>query len=42
MCIAAILFAYVRSWPGLSVSEGIGPDMRYLSPLYLPAGYLWG
>jgi len=40
MCIAAILFAYVRSWPGLSVSEGIGPDMRYLSPLYLPAGYL--
>ncbi|WP_066954487.1 hypothetical protein [Methanoculleus thermophilus] len=36
----AIWVAYARSLPMLSTSHGIVPDIRYLSPLYLPAGLL--
>jgi len=31
-----ILLAYARSLPGMSASPGIIPDMRYISPAYLP------
>ncbi len=31
-----VLIAYARSLPGISASPGIVPDMRYLSPVYLP------
>ena len=30
------MLAYARSLPGMSASPGIVPDMRYLSPAYLP------
>ncbi|WP_128694577.1 hypothetical protein [Methanoculleus taiwanensis] len=33
---AIVIFAYLRSLPGLGISPGINPDIRYLSPLYLP------
>ncbi len=36
----AVWVAYARSLPGLSASHGIIPDIRYLSPFYLPAGLL--
>ncbi len=36
----AVRVAYARSLPGLNASGGIIPDIRYLSPLYLPAGLL--
>ncbi|PKL60894.1 MAG: hypothetical protein CVV33_00310 [Methanomicrobiales archaeon HGW-Methanomicrobiales-4] len=38
--ILAIIFAYLRSLQGLPISEGIGPDMRYLSSIYIPGGIL--
>ena len=31
-----MVLAYARSLPGMSASPGIVPDMRYLSPAYLP------
>ena len=31
-----ILFAYIRGIHGMNISIGIIPDMRYLSPIYLP------
>jgi len=31
-----ILFAYIRGISGMNSSLGIVPDMRYLSPIYLP------
>jgi len=31
-----ILISFTRSFPGLYQSGGIGPDMRYLCPIYLP------
>ncbi|NLE28016.1 MAG: hypothetical protein GX625_22290, partial [Clostridiaceae bacterium] len=31
-----MVLAYARSLPGMSASPGIVPDMRYLSPTYLP------
>lgn len=31
-----ILFAYIRGISGMNISLGMAPDMRYLSPLYLP------
>lgn len=36
----AVWVAYTRSLPGLNTSHGIIPDIRYLTPLYLPAGLL--
>ena len=38
--IAGIILAYLRSFHGLHTSEGIGPDIRYLSPIYLPGGII--
>lgn len=38
--IIAVLIAYIRDFSGMVVSEGIGPDMRYLTPIYIPAGIL--
>jgi len=35
-----IFITYIKSFPGLLISEGIGPDMRYLTPVYIPAGIL--
>jgi len=32
----ALLLAYLRSFPGLGISRGIIPDIRYLCPVYLP------
>jgi len=32
----AIFAAYLRSFPGLGISRGIIPDIRYLCPAYLP------
>ena len=31
-----VVLAYARTLPGMSASPGIVPDMRYLSPAYLP------
>ena len=31
-----VLFTYARSIPGMSADPGFVPDMRYLSPAYLP------
>ncbi len=31
-----VFFAYVRGISGMNISLGIVPDMRYLSPIYLP------
>lgn len=36
----AVRVAYTRGLTGLNASGGIIPDIRYLSPLYLPAGML--
>ena len=36
----AVWVAYARSLPGLNASHGIVPDIRYLTPFYLPAGLL--
>ncbi|KAF5048086.1 hypothetical protein DSECCO2_453780 [anaerobic digester metagenome] len=36
----AIWVAYARNIPMLNVDHGIVPDIRYLSPIYLPAGLL--
>ncbi|MCK8517546.1 hypothetical protein [Methanoculleus sp. 7T] len=36
----AVWVAYARNLPGLNASHGIVPDIRYLSPFYLPAGLL--
>ena len=38
--VCAVWVAYIRSLPGLNTSSGIIPDIRYLSPLYLPVGLL--
>ncbi len=43
ICIASILsvfITYISGLHGLIISEGIGPDMRYLSPLYIPGGLI--
>lgn len=32
----SVLLAYLHDLSGLNSSHGIGPDIRYLSPLYLP------
>lgn len=34
------IFAYLRVIHGSTISEGVMPDMRYLSPLYLPLGII--
>lgn len=31
-----VILAYVHGLSGLNSSQGIGPDIRYLSPMYLP------
>jgi hypothetical protein len=36
LAVIIVLFTYARSLTGMSVSPGIVPDMRYLSPAYLP------
>lgn len=36
----ALFLAYIRNLPSQPISEGIGPDMRYYSPLYLPMGMI--
>lgn len=36
----SIWVAYLRSLHGLNTSHGIVPDIRYLTPFYLPAGLL--
>ena len=36
LAAALVVIAYARSLPGMSASPGIVPDMRYLSPAYLP------
>jgi hypothetical protein len=33
---SVVIISYLRSLDGLNGSYGIGPDIRYLSPLYLP------
>lgn len=38
--IGAIFLAYIGSWGPMPISRGITPDMRYLSPVYLPIGIL--
>lgn len=38
--IGVVLITYIRGLPGLIASEGIGPDLRYLTPLYIPAGII--
>jgi len=40
MMVIAVFIAYIRVIPGLSTSGGIVPDMRYLSPAYIPVGLL--
>jgi hypothetical protein len=32
----AVILAYLHTLSGLNSSHGIGPDIRYLSPLYIP------
>jgi len=36
----AAVFSYLFKLDGLSIDHGISPDMRYLSPAYLPCGIL--
>ena len=36
LAAALVVLAYARTLPGMSTSPGIVPDMRYLSPAYLP------
>ncbi len=36
----AVWVAYLRSMHGLNTSDGIVPDIRYLTPFYLPVGLL--
>jgi hypothetical protein len=33
----AVFLAYIHGLSGLNSSHGIGPDIRYLSPVYIPA-----
>lgn len=40
LMIIAIFLTYIGSWGSMSISKGITPDMRYLSPVYLPIGIL--
>jgi hypothetical protein len=37
---ASVFLAYVHDLNGLNASGGIGPDIRYLSPVYLPIALL--
>jgi hypothetical protein len=37
---AAVFFSYTMSFGSMNTSHGIVPDMRYLSPAYIPAGLL--
>jgi hypothetical protein len=36
LAAALVVLTYARTIPGMSASPGIVPDMRYLSPAYLP------
>ncbi|MFY1644424.1 hypothetical protein ACK11Z_11890, partial [Methanoculleus bourgensis] len=36
LAAALVVLAYARSLPGMSADPGFVPDMRYLSPAYLP------
>lgn len=36
----AILLAYIKLFPLINSDKGILPDMRYLSPLYIPLGLM--
>jgi len=40
IAIIAVFIAYFSDFHGMIISEGIGPDMRYLSPVYIPGGLL--
>jgi len=40
IAIFVVLISYINDFHGLNISEGIGPDLRYLSPLYIPGGLL--
>ena len=43
LCICIIIgvfLAYTRNLNGLHTSEGIGPDVRYLVPIYIPGGII--
>ena len=33
---AGVFFAYIRGIYGMNTSQGIAPDIRYLSPIYVP------
>ncbi|MDD5188173.1 MAG: hypothetical protein PHF57_08190 [Methanoregula sp.] len=33
---AGVFFAYIRGIYGMNTSQGIAPDIRYLSPMYVP------
>jgi hypothetical protein len=35
-----VIIAYIHSWSGMPYSSGMRPDIRYLSPLYLPLGIM--
>lgn len=35
---AAVFFAYIRGISGMNSSQGVAPDIRYLSPVYVPLG----
>jgi hypothetical protein len=37
---ASVFLAYIHDLNGLNASGGIGPDIRYLSPVYLPVALL--
>lgn len=38
--IVGIFLAYARNLNGLHTSEGVGPDVRYLAPIYVPGGII--
>ena len=38
--ILAVVFSYLPRLYSMNISEGVVPDMRYLSPAYLPCGIL--
>ncbi len=40
LMIVAVFMAYLNGFRGLTTSEGIGPDVRYFSTMYIPGGII--
>jgi hypothetical protein len=40
LMVIAVILTYLNRFQGLNTSEGVGPDVRYFSPMYIPGGFI--